>query len=113
MQSVRLHSQTSAEPSQSGASAQVAPQEGTPAQRSPGEGTSSQAGSSEGRGMAGEDLLADCPLPFEERGPGAVAGTPAKARNPANRGPISDDTSDTESRVRLRVLCVKPACIQY
>lgn len=113
MQSVSLHTQTSAEALNSNASAQAAPQEGTPAQSSPGKGTSSPAGPSEGRGMAGQDLLADCPLPFlEDGGSGAAARTPAKARHPASRGPTTDDTSDAESRVRLVpwVLCVKSAC---
>lgn len=110
MQSVHLHTQTPAQPShggistasapQEGASAQTALQEGTPVQHSPGGAASSEAGPSLGFGMAGQDLLADCPLPFEEGGPGAAAQTPARARRPAKRVPVADGNSDNESRVR-------------
>lgn len=111
MQSVHLHTQTSAQlshsgittasaPQPEGTSAQTAHQEGTPAQHSPGRADSSEAGVSLGIGMAGQDLLADCPLPFGEGGPGAVVQIPARARRPAKRLSLADDTSDNESRVR-------------
>ena len=103
MQSVSLHTQSSADTSERGASAQTAPQEGAAAQCSPGKDMSSEAGLSVGSGMAGQDLLADCPLPFEDRGSGAVARTPARARRPAKREPITDDASNTKSRVSLSV----------
>ncbi|KAL3162049.1 hypothetical protein ABBQ38_009115 [Trebouxia sp. C0009 RCD-2024] len=111
MQSVHLHTQTPAQPShggistasapQEGASAQTALQEGTPVQHSPGGAASSEAGPSLGFGMAGQDLLADCPLPFEEGGPGAAAQTPARARRPAKRVPVADGNSDNESRAMM------------
>lgn len=104
MESVSLHTQSSEDTSDRCTSAQTAPQEGTPTQRSPGEGLSSEAGPSVGSGMAGQDLLADCPLPFEDRGSGAVARTPTRARRPAKKGPITDDASDTDSRVSPSVL---------
>ena len=98
MQSVSLHTQTLADTSERGTSAP--PQSlSTASQHSPGEGMSSENGSSMGSGMAWPDLLADCPLPFEDGGSGAVARTPARARRPAKRGPNDDDASDTESRV--------------
>ena len=99
MQSVSLHTQTSAEPSESSTSAQTAPQEGTPGHHSPNEGMSTQRGPNLGQGMAGQSLLADCPLPFEETCRGAVSSTPARARRPAKRRAMTDDTSDNESRV--------------
>ena len=104
MQSVNLHSQFSEKPSHSGISAQTAPQEGTPVQHGPSGGDSSEAGPNLGMGMLGQDLLADCPLPFEEGGPGATAQTPARARRPAKRVPVADDISDNESRVRSACL---------
>ena len=105
MQSVSLHTQSSADTSDRGASAQTAPLEGIAAQRSHDEDImTSEAGPRLGSGMAGQDLLADCPLPFVDTGSGAVARTPARARRPAKRGPITDDASDTESRVSLSML---------
>lgn len=78
MQSVNLHTQTSAEPSHRGISAHpAAPQEGTPAQHSPDGATPSEAGPS--LGMAGQDLLADCPLPFGRRAWGWYAN-PGKGK---------------------------------
>lgn len=109
MQSISLHTEISADTSDRGTAAQTAPQEGTPAQRSPDEGQSTEAGPSVGSGMVFPDVLADCPLPFEDRGSGAVACTPARSRRPGKRGPITDDASDTESRVSP-VCLVTVAC---
>ena len=104
MQSISLHTQSSADTSERSTSSPTALQEGTPAQRGPGEGLSSEAGPGVGSGMAGQDLLADCPLPFKNKGSGAVARTPARTRRPVRKAQMTDDASDTESRVSPTVL---------
>lgn len=102
MQSVSLQSgaaSQSAQPSQADTSHDTALEGDSPAQQSPTGAVSGATGPSQGEASVQHDLLADCPLPFEEGPPGAAARTPAKARRPAKRVGIADDTSDTESRV--------------
>lgn len=66
----------------------------------PQDGASS--GSAERGAMAEQDMLADCPLPFQDIGPAAGAHTPARARRSNKRG-VTDDGSDEEARVSLCV----------
>ena len=100
MQSVSLHSNAASLPAQSsqaGTSRATDLAEHDPAQQSPLTGVFSEPGPSQGEASLQHDLLADCPLPFEEGAVGAAARTPA--RRPAKRWGVADDTSDTESRV--------------
>ena len=56
---------------------------------------------------AGQDLLADCPLPFE----GALAvHTPARARKGSKKGALADNASDDDSRVGHAYCAVYKAC---
>lgn len=59
-------------------------------------------GPAERGAMAGQDMLADCPLPFQDIGPAAGARTPARARRSTKR--VTDDGSDEEARVST-ILC--------
>ncbi len=93
MQSVNLHN----EPIQSAASLAQA---GIPIGSAPAQGTSSQDMPSECNATAGQDMLADCPLPFQDSGPAAGACTPARARRNSKRE-AANEGSDEEGRVRV------------
>ena len=76
--------------------------EGTPGADGLAQNSPSQTMSSEGNAVAGQDMLVDCPLPFQESGPTAVTRTPARARR--SKGELVDDKSDGELRVRTPIL---------
>ena len=90
--------QTAAEPSH----------ENTPSADGPAQNSPSQTMSCEGNAVSGQDMLVDCPLPFQESGPTAAARTPARARR--SKGELVDDRSDDEGRVRTPVLYVYFLC---
>ena len=62
----------------------------------------------EGDAVSEQDMLVDCPLPFQESGPTAVTCTPARARR-SNREAV-DARSDDEARVRTPILHVHFVC---
>lgn len=62
----------------------------------------------EGDAVSEQDMLVDCPLPFQESGPTAATRTPARARK--SKGEFVDDRSDDEARVRTPVLHVYCLC---
>jgi hypothetical protein len=68
----------------------------------------SQTLSSEGKAVPGQDMLVDCPLPFQDSVPTAATRTPARARR--SKREAIDDRSDDEARVRTPVLHVHFLC---
>lgn len=90
MESVTLHSGPAPDSSE-------APQEGIPGESAPAQGSPNR--SVEGNAMQWQDMLADCPLPFQESGHAAAAHTPARARR-GNKRDVAPDDSDEDARVR-------------
>ncbi len=88
--------------SESAQSAADPSHEGTPGADGPAQYSPIQTMSSEGNAVSGQDMLVDCPLPFQESGPSAATRTPARARR-SNRE-LVDDGSDDIARVRTPVL---------
>jgi len=82
--------------------------ENTPGADGLAQNSPSQTMSCEGNAVSGQDMLVDCPLPFQESGPTAATRTPARARR-SNRESV-DDRSDDEARVRTPVLHVYFLC---
>ena len=94
--------------SESAQSAADPSHENTPSADGPAQNSPSQTMSSEGNAASGQDMLVDCPLPFQESGPAAVTCTPARARR-SNREAV-DARSDDEARVRTPILHVHFVC---
>ncbi len=78
--------------------------ENTPSADGPAQNSPSQTVSSEGNAVSGQDMLVDCPLPFQDGVPTAATRTPARARR--NNREAVDDTSEDEAKVRKTVLHV-------
>ncbi|DBA76941.1 TPA: hypothetical protein ACH3X1_009536 [Trebouxia sp. C0004] len=81
------------EPAQSAAvpSHQNTPSADGLAQKSP-----SQTMSTEGNAVSGQDMLVDCPLPFQDNVPTVATRTPARAKR--SKREAVDDNSDEEAR---------------